>query len=43
MYSTKDPVIAMIAMLDKRNTPVLVKNYLADQRAAEMNEDPTQT
>jgi hypothetical protein len=43
MYSTKDPIIAMIALLDKRNTPILIKNYLAEQKAAELDQDFQQT
>jgi hypothetical protein len=42
MYTnnTKDPVIAMIAVLDKNNAPILLNNFLADARYPSGEEDP---
>lgn len=35
----KDPVMAMIAVLDKKNTPILIKNYLVEARWPNGDED----
>ena len=39
MISTKDPVIALVAVLDQRNQPIFVKNYLVEARFQEDLED----
>ena len=32
-HNQKEPMIALIAILDKRNAPILIKNFLVDQHA----------
>lgn len=32
---SKDPLIALIAILDKKNQPIMIKNYLVEQLLAE--------
>jgi hypothetical protein len=36
--NNKDPTIALIAVLDKQNKPILIKNYLVDTQQAAFEE-----
>jgi len=29
---TKDPIVALVAVLDKKNVPILFKNYLVESK-----------
>lgn len=37
--NTKEPIVALVAILDKRNEPILIKNYLVDPNMTDFEDE----